>query len=62
MKEIYKTIITEIPKPDPEYFNIKRLTILTDIGGEWYLKNMCNTKPSTNKSRFSKKNNKNKKT
>ena len=27
----------------------KKLTLLTDIGGEWYLNNMHNSKPSTNK-------------
>ena len=34
MKETIKRITTKIPKPTTEYFKKKRLTILTDIGGE----------------------------
>ena len=39
----------------PEDFKKKRQTLLTDIGSEWYLNNMHNTKPPTEKPRFSKK-------
>ena len=33
IKEIFKQISTEIPKPTPEDFKKKRQTLLTDIGG-----------------------------
>ena len=33
-KEIFKQINTEITKPNPEDFNKKRQTLLTDIGGQ----------------------------
>ena len=54
MKEIFKQISTEITEPNPEYFKKKRQIILTDIRGEWYLNDMCNTKPPIKKLRLSK--------
>ena len=50
-----KKIPTEKPTPALEYFKSKRQTLLTDIGGEWYLNSMSNTKPPTNNSHLSKK-------
>ena len=35
MKEIFKQIPDEIPKPTPQYFKEKHQTLLTGIGGEW---------------------------
>ena len=43
---------TEIPTPTLEYFKRKHQTLLNNIGGEWYLNNMCNTKTTTNNPRL----------
>ena len=46
---------TEIPKPPPEYFKEKSLTMFTDIRGECYLNNMRNKKYPMKKPSLSKK-------
>ena len=48
-----KNITTEIPTSAIEYFKRKYWTILTDIGGEWYLNTMGNTKLLMEKSTIS---------
>ena len=50
-KEVFKQILTEIPKPTPEYLKKKCHKPFTDIEGEWYLSHMWNTKPPINKPR-----------
>ena len=47
-------IPTEIPTPTIECFRRKSQILLTDIGGEWYLRNMRNKKPPTNNPRLTK--------
>ena len=51
-----KKIPTEKPTPTLEDFKIKRQTILTDIGGEWYLNIMRNSKSTTNNPMLSNRN------
>ena len=53
MKEQSNQIPTENPTPNLEYFKRKYQTLLTDIGGEWYLNNMHDPKPPTKKPRLS---------
>ena len=48
-------IPTETPTPTIEYFKRKSQILLTDIGGEWYLRNMHNNKPPTNNPSLTKK-------
>ena len=48
-------IPTEIPTPTFEYLKRKGLTLLTDIGGDWFINNMRNHKPPMKKPSFSKK-------
>ena len=52
---IFNQIPTEKRTATLEDFNRIHQTLLTDIGSEWYLNNMHNTKPHTNKPRLSKK-------
>ena len=47
-KRNHSKIPTETPTTSLEYFNIKLQILLTDIGGEWYLRNMRNKKPTSN--------------
>ena len=54
-KELFKRIPTEKSTPTLEHFKKKRQKLLTDIGGEWYLKHLRNTKPPINNPRLSKK-------
>ena len=55
IRENLKQITTEIPKSTPEDFKKKCKTLLTDIGGEWYLNNMRNPKPHMNNMKLSNK-------
>ena len=52
---MFKQTHTEISNPTPKYFKKKCQTLLTDIGGEWYLNNICNHKPSMKNPRLSNK-------
>ena len=54
-KENFKQIPTEIPTPTLEYFKRKHLTLLADIGGDWFIKTMHNPKPPMKKPRLSNK-------
>ena len=47
MKELLNQITAKKSTPTPEYFKRKHQILLTDIGGDWHLKNMQNTQPST---------------
>ena len=49
MKELFNEITTGNPNPTLEDFKIKRQTLLTDVGGEWYLINIRNNKTPINK-------------
>ena len=44
MKEISKQIPTEIPNATLEYLRKNRQKLLTDIGGDWLINNIRNTK------------------
>ena len=48
-------IPTEISTPTPGDFKRKSQTVLTDIGGEWYLNTTQNTKPPMDNPRLSNK-------
>ena len=54
-KEIFKQTTTEIPTPNIEDFKRKLLTLLNDIGGDWFINTMYNPKLTTNKTKLSKK-------
>ena len=45
MREIFTKIPTTNPKHTPEEFKKKFRICLKDIGGEWYVKTMCNPPP-----------------
>ena len=51
MKETFQKNPTEVKKT-PEDFKIKRQTLLTDIGGTWYLNDMKNLKPPIKRPRL----------
>ena len=55
LKETFQQIPTEIPKLTLECFRRKCLTLLTDFGDDWFINNMCNSKPPMNKPMLSKK-------
>ena len=52
MKYVDQKYPTEIKKPTPQDFKIKRQTLLDDIDRTWYLSDMKNTKPPIKRPRL----------
>ena len=54
-KEKFQNIPEEVKEPTTEDFKIKHQTLLTDIGGEWFIDIPNNPKPTIKKPRLTKK-------